>query len=62
LVNNLIIKRIPSFSSLFNLKFPFSKNHTGHFAIEPENLINSFKNDPFDFNPGEQWLYNNDLP
>jgi len=27
--------------------------------IEPEELIDSFKNDPFDFEPGEDWLYNN---
>lgn len=27
--------------------------------IKPEDLVNSFKNDPFDFNPGEKWLYNN---
>src|SRR5688500_649330 len=27
--------------------------------ITEEELIASFKNDPFDFNPGERWLYNN---
>lgn len=27
--------------------------------IEPEELIDSFKNDAFDFEPGENWLYNN---
>jgi CubicO group peptidase (beta-lactamase class C family) len=32
---------------------------TASSYIEPEELINSFKNDSYDFNPGEQWLYNN---
>ncbi|MBM3238951.1 DUF3471 domain-containing protein [Candidatus Poribacteria bacterium] len=27
--------------------------------VKPEELIESFKNDKFDFNPGEKWLYNN---
>lgn len=27
--------------------------------IKPEDLIESFKNDKFDFDPGEKWLYNN---
>jgi len=26
---------------------------------EPEELIRSFKNDPYDFDPGRRWLYNN---
>ncbi len=25
----------------------------------PEDLIKSFKNDPYDFDPGKKWLYNN---
>ena len=28
-------------------------------GVKPEDHIKSFKNDPFDFNPGEKWLYNN---
>jgi CubicO group peptidase (beta-lactamase class C family) len=28
-------------------------------AIEPGELINSFKTDPFDFSPGQGWHYNN---
>ncbi|HTL18046.1 MAG TPA: serine hydrolase [Patescibacteria group bacterium] len=28
-------------------------------AIKPDDLIQSFKNDPFDFNPGKQWHYDN---
>jgi len=27
--------------------------------VKPEKLIDSFKNDDFDFDPGEKWLYNN---
>jgi len=27
--------------------------------IAPEDLIKSFKNDPYDFDPGKKWLYNN---
>jgi len=27
--------------------------------VKPEELIESFKNDKFDFDPGEKWLYNN---
>jgi len=27
--------------------------------VKPEDLIDSFKNDDFDFDPGEKWLYNN---
>lgn len=27
--------------------------------IAPEDLIESFKNDPYDFSPGEKWAYNN---
>ncbi|WP_333820297.1 serine hydrolase [Ohtaekwangia sp.] len=27
--------------------------------VTTEELINYFKNDPYDFNPGEQWRYNN---
>ncbi len=27
---------------------------------KPEDLINSFKNDPHDFDPGKQWRYNNE--
>ncbi|SKC66697.1 serine hydrolase [Ohtaekwangia koreensis] len=27
--------------------------------VSPEELINYFKNDPYDFNPGEQYRYNN---
>jgi len=29
------------------------------FPITEESLIAFFKNDPYDFNPGEKWLYNN---
>ncbi len=29
------------------------------YYIEPQDLINSFKDDPYDFDPGEHWLYNN---
>lgn len=35
----------------------FTDKVTG--AIRPEALIESFRNEPFDFNPGERWLYNN---
>lgn len=28
-------------------------------AIKPDDLINSFKNDPYDFDPGKKWHYNN---
>ncbi len=28
-------------------------------AIKPDDLINSFKNDPYDFHPGKKWHYNN---
>jgi len=28
-------------------------------GVEPEEHIKSFKNDKFDFDPGEKWLYNN---
>ncbi|MEO6734392.1 MAG: serine hydrolase [Ferruginibacter sp.] len=28
-------------------------------TVLPDTLINSFKNDPYDFNPGEKMLYNN---
>ena len=27
--------------------------------ISPDSLVNSIKKDPYDFNPGEKWLYNN---
>jgi len=27
--------------------------------IQADELIQSFKNDPYDFNPGQRWLYNN---
>jgi CubicO group peptidase (beta-lactamase class C family) len=27
--------------------------------VSSEDLINSFKNDPYDFDPGKKWLYNN---
>ncbi len=27
--------------------------------VKPDDLINSFKNDPYDFDPGEKWHYNN---
>ncbi len=32
---------------------------TATAEVEPEDLIDSFKNDDFDFDPGEKWLYNN---
>ncbi len=32
---------------------------TAQAYVETEEHINSFKNDPYDFNPGEKWLYNN---
>jgi CubicO group peptidase (beta-lactamase class C family) len=28
-------------------------------TISEQDLVNSIKNDPYDFNPGEQWSYNN---
>jgi CubicO group peptidase (beta-lactamase class C family) len=28
-------------------------------TVLPDTLINSIKKDPYDFNPGEKWLYNN---
>ena len=28
-------------------------------AIKPDDLINSFKNDPYDFDPGKKWHYDN---
>jgi CubicO group peptidase (beta-lactamase class C family) len=28
-------------------------------SISPQDLINSFKNDPYDFSPGEKWHYDN---
>src|ERR1035437_269732 len=28
-------------------------------TISPDSLVNSIKKDPYDFNPGEKWLYNN---
>jgi CubicO group peptidase (beta-lactamase class C family) len=28
-------------------------------GVKPEEHIRSFKDDPYDFNPGEKWLYNN---
>jgi len=28
-------------------------------TVSPDTLINSIKKDPYDFNPGEKWLYNN---
>jgi len=28
-------------------------------AIQPEELIRSFRDDPYDFDPGQKWLYNN---
>jgi CubicO group peptidase (beta-lactamase class C family) len=28
-------------------------------AAKPDDLINSFKNDPYDFDPGKKWQYNN---
>ena len=42
-------------------------NYTDHFnftlagtnVITTEALINSFKSEPYDFNPGEKWLYDN---
>jgi len=32
---------------------------TASAYITPEDLIKSFKNDPYDFDPGKKWLYNN---
>lgn len=29
------------------------------YEIKPEDLIEYFKNDPYNFNPGEKWMYNN---
>ncbi|MEP6596513.1 MAG: serine hydrolase [Ginsengibacter sp.] len=28
-------------------------------TISPDSLVNSIKKDPYDFNPGEKWMYNN---
>ena len=28
-------------------------------TISPDSLINAIKKDPYDFNPGEKWMYNN---
>jgi CubicO group peptidase (beta-lactamase class C family) len=28
-------------------------------AVKPDDLVNSFKNDPYDFDPGKKWHYNN---
>jgi CubicO group peptidase (beta-lactamase class C family) len=28
-------------------------------AVKPDDLINSFKNDPYDFDPGKKWHYDN---
>jgi CubicO group peptidase (beta-lactamase class C family) len=41
----------------FTSKLDFMKNVT--VEIKPEDMINSIKKDPYDFNPGEKWLYNN---
>jgi len=32
---------------------------TAPLAVKPEDLIQSFKDDPYDFSPGEKYLYNN---
>jgi CubicO group peptidase (beta-lactamase class C family) len=32
---------------------------TASAYVTPEDLIKSFKNDPYDFDPGKKWLYNN---
>src|SRR5262245_10926220 len=32
---------------------------TASTYVAPEDLIKSFKNDPYDFDPGKKWLYNN---
>jgi CubicO group peptidase (beta-lactamase class C family) len=29
------------------------------YEVKPEDLIEYFKNDPYNFNPGEKWMYNN---
>ncbi|HGJ66829.1 TPA: DUF3471 domain-containing protein [bacterium] len=29
------------------------------YEVKPEELIEYFKNDPYNFNPGEKWMYNN---
>jgi len=41
----------------FTSKPDFMKNAT--VEIKSEDMINSIKKDPYDFNPGEKWLYNN---
>jgi CubicO group peptidase (beta-lactamase class C family) len=41
----------------FTSKPDFLKNAT--MEIKPEDMINSIKKDPYDFNPGEKFLYNN---
>lgn len=38
-------------------KHDFTK--TVNIEVEPEEVIESFKNEPYDFNPGEKFLYNN---